>query len=312
VKTEIEPILWCTHPPKTIEDLADRYCQENLLRPASRDAYRNVARVFTRDTGLCAPEAVTFGHVLAWRESLIQRASEITWNTYRSQMKILFNFAETRLWIVDNPFRGVKPIRITKKKKTVPKSLLLDALTILNSEDTPIQPGWFFVTMVKLFLHSGMRRRQLAALRWRDIDFERGTMLLTTEGSKTRREWEIPIPPQCVDDLKELWRRTRILRHRLEDRPVFWVQLFNDRYQGLGLTPRQITAAFHRLSKRLDRTVSAHRLRHTLATELAQGQRPDLKSLQYLLGHTSLATTMEYVHPEMDQLRLQLGKFKLK
>jgi site-specific recombinase XerD len=58
-------------------------------------------------------------------------------------------------------------------------------------------------------------------------------------------------------------------------------------------------------------TVSTHRLRHTMATNLATGLNPDLKSLQYLLGHTNLATTLEYVTPEMSQLRMQMSKLNI-
>lgn len=48
-----------------------------------------------------------------------------------------------------------------------------------------------------------------------------------------------------------------------------------------------------------------------MATKLAQGQQPDLKSFQYLLGHTRLRTTLEYVEPEMGQLRSVLTRLRL-
>jgi len=83
-----------------------------------------------------------------------------------------------------------------------------------------------------------MRRRQLAALRWRDLDFDRKTILLSMEGSKSRREGEIPIPPQCEKDLRDLFRASRARHEHLEKCQVFWVQPFETRYGGCELTPK--------------------------------------------------------------------------
>ncbi|MBT7207435.1 MAG: site-specific integrase, partial [Gammaproteobacteria bacterium] len=59
---------------------------------------------------------------------------------------------------------------------------------------------------------------------------------------------------------------------------------------------------FRRLSNRMEFKVSAHMLRHTMATEMAKtGQ---IKTLQQILGHSDINTTMNfYVHPDMNQLR---------
>ena len=68
---------------------------------------------------------------------------------------------------------------------------------------------------------------------------------------------------------------------------------------------------FKRLSKQLAGKVSSHRLRHTMATQLAKGPNRDLKALQQVLGHTNLKTTLEYVHPELEQLRSFLNQLQL-
>jgi len=72
-----------------------------------------------------------------------------------------------------------------------------------------------------------------------------------------------------------------------------------------------VSAAFKCLSDRLGVAISAHRLRHTMATDLARGLNPDLKSLQYLLGHSNLSTPLEYASPEMAQLRMQMSKLSI-
>lgn len=297
--------------PKTIEELVDRYCEESVLRPASQDVYRITARIFVRDTGLSAMDAIEIEDVLAWRKAVVERCSFTSWNTYRRGMKTLFNFAMRRGWIAENPFLDVKPLPCSKRKKTVAKPILTEALKALESGQMSVSPGWFWSAAFKLLFFSGMRRRQLSALRWRDLDFARETILLNQEGSKTRREWEIPMPPQCVDALLELRKRSLQKHRNLEDRQVFWIQLFDSRYSGTELTVDQISSAFFRLSRQVGNKITPHRLRHSMATELAQGAHPDLKSLQYLLGHSNLAITMEYVYPELEQIRLQQSRLSL-
>ena len=67
------------------------------------------------------------------------------------------------------------------------------------------------------------------------------------------------------------------------------------------MTVDQLSGTFERLSKTLGIRITPHRLRHTMATELAA--RKDIRTLQQLLGHTDIQTTMQYVHPDMDRMR---------
>ncbi|CAG1021188.1 Tyrosine recombinase XerC [Methylococcales bacterium] len=298
-------------PPLTIVELAERYCREIVLRPSSKDTYMTAVYIFERDMAVTAIEDVTHEIVLDWRDRLLQRASLTTWNSYRRCLKTIFNFALRNGWLVENHFLGVKPLSLSRRKKTLSKRILNEMITSLSSDSPPVTPGWFWIIAIKFLYYTGMRRRQLTSLRWRDIDFDRKTILLSVEGSKSKREWVIPIPPQCDADLRHLLHESKARHERLEACQVFWIQLFMPRYAGPELQPHQVTAAFARLSKYIGTAVSPHRLRHTMATDLASGLNPDLKSLQYLLGHTNLCTTLEYVTPEMSQLRVQMSKLSL-
>lgn len=71
---------------------------------------------------------------------------------------------------------------------------------------------------------------------------------------------------------------------------------------GWGLTAEQVSGFFRRLSDELGDTITAHRLRHTCASEIAGQPQPDLRGLQQLLGHSSLVTTMQYLEPDLGQL----------
>lgn len=245
---------------------------------------------------------------------ILHRATPTTWNSYRLHMSVVWNFAVRRQWVETNQFAEIRPAPVLKKgKKIVCNDLLTATIDLLKQPEKAPKPAWFWLIALKFLYFTGMRRRQLTSLRWGDIDFEKKFILLTAEGCKTRREWTIPIPAACTDDLERLRERTEARTGRtieLNDQ-AFRVQLFNSRYKGKELTPDQIGGFFRRLSNILNGRISSHRLRHTMATELAKGPNRDLKALQQVLGHTNLSTTLEYVHPEPEQLRRFLDQLQL-
>ena len=74
------------------------------------------------------------------------------------------------------------------------------------------------------------------------------------------------------------------------------------------MTVGQVSCTFQRLSTALGIRISPHRLRHTIATEAAP---KDIRALQEFLGHTSILTTMQYVHPDLDRMRSLLDGITL-
>jgi site-specific recombinase XerD len=67
------------------------------------------------------------------------------------------------------------------------------------------------------------------------------------------------------------------------------------------MTDEHVRGFFHRLSALLGQCVSAHRLRHRMATHLAGCG--DYKTLQEILGHTSITATMGYAIPDVERMR---------
>ena len=169
-------------------------------------------------------------------------------------------------------------------------------------------PRWFWRIVFRTLYYTGMRRRQLVTLCWRDVDLGAAEIRLRHEGSKTRREWTIPIPDPLLGDLMKLQERTLEQRgildaERLRRNQVFNVTTFYARYKGTNMTEAQVTGFFKRLASISGIEVSAHRMRHTLATELTRGENRDLKAVQDLLGHTDIRTTLRYVHTDTAQMR---------
>lgn len=288
----------------TAEHLLHHYLLENMVRPATARTYEQAIRLWIKETGISCIGAVTREDVLKWRNEVLSRARPETWNKYRRHMRALFNYAISRGWLGVNLFAAVPAARTgARLKKTVDVGVVRKALAVLEDDAEKLRPGWFWAIMVRAIWFTGVRRRQIVELRWGDLNLEAGTWLIRSETSKTHREWQLPLAPQLIEDFTELHRRTtdRLKRRPSRSRQVFNVTLFYERYKGPELKEDQIGGFFHRLSELLNEPVTPHRLRHTMATQLAV--HGDIRTLQEILGHTNLSTTMCYVHPDMARMR---------
>ena len=63
---------------------------------------------------------------------------------------------------------------------------------------------------------------------------------------------------------------------------------------------------FRRLSTECQCVITSHRFRHTIATDMMKSPDRNLKVVQTLLGHSSVAVTLKYVEGNMDSLRVAL------
>lgn len=168
---------------------------------------------------------------------------------------------------------------------------------------------------VLLWLTAGLRRGELLALRWADLDRERCRLAVvrtleetkagvTFKAPKTARSTRvIPLPPVSIELLAEHGVRQK--RRRLTLGAGWQNQglIFPDS-TGAPMRPRNVTKAFTALAMRAGLpNISIHSLRHTHATELLRaGVHPKVVSER--VGHSSIAFTLQrYGHalPDMQQ-----------
>lgn len=144
-------------------------------------------------------------------------------------------------------------------------------------------------TMILVAVRTGLRRGELIALRWEDVDLVAGRLLVrfsATRGvvdvPKSGHGREVPLSRQALRALKA---------HRhLQGKYVFC------RDDGRMLNQDDVPELLHAACRRAGlRKVGWHVLRHTFASHLVMRGEP-LKSVQELLGHASITTTMRYAH----------------
>ena len=149
---------------------------------------------------------------------------------------------------------------------------------------------------------TGCRISEMMALSWRDIDFGNGSVIVIGKGAKQRL---CILGSPALDALRRLRRAAEafVPDGGEASRPVF-----------LGVKGDRMTArdAERRMKKwlaaaELPADLSPHKLRHSFATHLLDAGA-DLRSVQEMLGHSSLATTQIYTHVSIERLKDEYAK----
>ena len=151
--------------------------------------------------------------------------------------------------------------------------------------------------MFEVLYATGIRVSELCGVDLDDVSFPRRTLRVIGKGDKERT---VPFGPPAARAL-EVWLR--------EGRPR-WAGPRSGEAVFLGprggrVDQRRVRARLHRLLRLLPDVpdIAPHALRHSAATHLLEGGA-DLRSVQELLGHASLATTQIYTHVSVERLRM--------
>jgi integrase/recombinase XerC len=142
--------------------------------------------------------------------------------------------------------------------------------------------------VLELLYGSGLRVGEVVSLTVEGVDVDRGRVLVRGKGDKER---EVPMSDDAVDAL-DRWLSAGRPTMAGEDRRTMF---FNRK--GKPFSGRDIRAMVEQYAGRLlpGRRVSPHTLRHSFATHLLEGGA-DIRAVQELLGHASVATTQRYTH----------------
>lgn len=180
-----------------------------------------------------------------------------------------------------NPVQYVSVPRGLKKEKR-PAASKEDEQRVLHSADIWIAPYIAIMT--------GMRRGEILALQWKDVDFERDLIRVKKSiafrgNVPTVKEPKTAAGTRYVPLLKPL--KEQLLKYRKD--PDFYVI---SRTGKKPLTNTEYTRAYLQYQKITGVTASIHQLRHSFATIAFENGIP-AKTIQEILGHAQLSTTMD-------------------
>lgn len=196
-----------------------------------------------------------------------------------------------------NPTLGVRSPQGEGRLPRILGSDQLDALLTGNQLDGDDAP-WRLArdtAVVELLYGSGLRVSELCTLTLASLDLRAGAATVWGKGSKERR---VPLSPPCLVAIEE-WMKLRdeVVGEGGLTAGVQSPLFVNGR--GKAMTPRDVRRILDR--RAIDPT-HPHALRHTFATHLLDNGA-DLRAVQELLGHASVATTQRYTHVSRERLQ---------
>jgi len=254
-------------------------------------------------------------HVRGFLSELVlsRNVSKNTQNIALSSL--VFYFRE----ILNRPLADIGHLRSRRGTK-LPVVLTQDEIARLFDQMSGV-----YLIMAQLMYGTGMRIIECVRLRVKDIDFSYETIsVLNAKGGKSRR---VPLPKKCIPSLTDQVHSTRILHQKdlnIGYGEVFLPDALARKYPNastetawqfvfpsgrLSVDPRtgatrrhhQHESSLQRAIKnaaktaRIEKQVSSHCLRHSFATHLLEANY-DIRTVQELLGHSDVSTTMIYTH----------------
>jgi integrase/recombinase XerC len=208
-------------------------------------------------------------------------------------------------WAVKNKYLA-KDVAATlatpKGHRTLPEVLdIADAKTAMDSlatraseEETPISLR--DVAMVELLYATGARVAELCGLDVSDIDYDRQTIRVLGKGNKERT---IPLGNPAMKALLVWLKEGRdSIKNSLSGNAVFLGA------RGKRIDQRTVRTVVYNALQAIEgiERMGPHALRHSAATHLLEGGA-DLRTVQEILGHASLATTQIYTHVSTERLQ---------
>lgn len=268
----------------TVAEAAEQYladCAARNVRTSTITSYRRTLGTFP--AMLLAHVAAA--HVAEWRGRRKVKAS--TQRKELEHLRFFFRWCVSRKFIGENPADGVKAPRVDSRP-TMPYSQeevgkLLAACDRLAS-DNPAETEYIrrrARCLILLLLYSGLRRSDAAVLRRSALAGEHNHLTLRTE--KTGVPLRVSLPAAVADELRRL--------------PASNPEYFFWSGHGKPATVAgNLWRTVQRVGKLAEVHATPHRFRDTFACRLLENGA-DIRTVQKLLGHTSVRTTEKHYAP---------------
>jgi len=208
-------------------------------------------------------------------------------------IRSFYQFCLKRKWMADNP---AKVVATPKQEKTVPSFLTEEEMSeFLDFPRSGKVLDFRDKAMLELLYASGIRVSELIGLNLEDLNFDERLIRVKGKGKKERM---IPFGRTAEESLQiYISRRMMINKGKIDEEALFL------NYRGQRLTTRSVerTVDFYIQRSAVRRKISPHSIRHSFASHLLS-RGADLRVIQELLGHESLATTQKYTHVDLRHL----------
>lgn len=227
-----------------------------------------------------------------------QNYKSTTINRIDSSIRSFYNYLELEEKINGNPFKAASNLKVPKRLPNYFKyDEYLTMISVIDKDDYEYRNR----LILEMLFATGLRVSELSNIKIKDIDFSEREIKIMGKGSKERFVF---YNKECAIVLDSYLKECRSKLLNGKDSEYLFINHLGDK-----LTDRGIRLIIDKIVKKscIKSKVSPHTFRHTFATMLLN-EGCNIKSVQELLGHSSLGTTGIYTHLTNDEVRLAYMK----
>jgi integrase len=258
---------------------------EGDYAPGTLDIYARALKSLANTIGDRPIKSVNVLQVDTFKSRRRKEVSDTTVNIEFRTLKAAFNHALKYNFIDDNPFLRTNNIILAEKDAAfLTKKQFQQLLDVVDDNQMR--------SIILLAVMTGMRLGEIVGLQWANLNREEGIIRFSNRSgvmTKNRRPRTVYLMPRALTLFNEIPQTSEF---------VF------PKGNGTKRCGRSVSRLFKKLVRKacLPNEIHFHSLRHTAATWLGQLHipAPDLKKL---MGHSSVSTTMRYLHVDAPHLR---------
>jgi integrase len=286
---------WGDEPERNFSELMVAYLKVSAREKRSHDrdlvSVRHLRRAFG-GRSLNTLVAVDIRSYIASRRE--QGISPSTINKEIGVLSAALNWARRELdWDVPNPVLGRKLKEPDGRVRWITRS---EANALLNAASQEPKAA-HLVDLIRLGLHTGMRRGEMLGLEWRRVDLREGLVYLEAENQKSGKFGSVPLNKEACNAVLS---RARFRAEHCPGSP--WVFAHKD-----GSRIQSVKNSFKSSCKRAGiQNFRIHDLRHTCAAWLVQAG-VSIREVAELLRHADIRVTMRYAHLAPENIRVAVA-----